>query len=110
MAENSTSIEEEIGPVDANDVLATLTRYLNHFYEMLSPEGAPTTIIREWQRRSSYFMGKSVKAIVGNETIIGVTDGLEENGALRVRTGKEHVKIIQSGDVQKLRATDYADD
>jgi biotin-(acetyl-CoA carboxylase) ligase len=55
-------------------------------------------------------MGKSVKAIVGNETIIGVTDGLEENGALRVRTGKEHVKIIQSGDVQKLRATDYADD
>jgi BirA family biotin operon repressor/biotin-[acetyl-CoA-carboxylase] ligase len=104
--EGATSLDEEIGPVDPEDVLTTLTSYLKYFYEMLSSEGAPSAVIREWQRRSSYFIRKSVKAIVGNETIIGVTDGLEENGALRVRTGDGRLKIIQSGDVEKLRTTD----
>jgi len=36
--------------------------------------------------------------------IRGVTDGLESNGALRVKTVDGRVSIIQAGDVQRLRA------
>jgi biotin-(acetyl-CoA carboxylase) ligase len=46
-----------------------------------------------------------VRVLVGAETITGVTDGLENNGALRVRTG-ENIRIIQSGDVERLRANE----
>jgi BirA family biotin operon repressor/biotin-[acetyl-CoA-carboxylase] ligase len=70
---------------------------------MLLGENGMTAIIREWQRRSSYFIGKKVKVIIGNETIVGITDGLEDNGALRVRTADGLTKIVQSGAVEKLR-------
>ena len=102
----ATSVEAEIGPVDRDEVLAALTRYLNYFYEILLGENGPAEIIREWQRRSSYFVGKNVRVLVGAETITGVTDGLENNGALRVRTDGENIRIIQSGDVERLRANE----
>lgn len=105
IAETSTSVAEEIGPAIPEEILAALTRYLNYFYEILSGEGGPAAIIREWQRRSSYFMGKNVRAIVGNETIIGTTAGLEDNGALRIKTTDGSIRIVQSGDVQKLRSS-----
>ena len=38
-----------------------------------------------------------------NETIFGTTDGLEENGALRVRDADGNLRIIQAGDVENLR-------
>ncbi len=41
-----------------------------------------------------------------NETIKGTTDGLEENGALRVRTTDGAIRIIQAGDVEQLRPTE----
>ncbi|HTK38402.1 MAG TPA: biotin--[acetyl-CoA-carboxylase] ligase [Pyrinomonadaceae bacterium] len=104
IADTATSIETEIGPVDRDEVLTALTRYLNYFYEMLSSENGPAEIIREWQRRSSYFIDKNVRVRVGTEMIIGVTDGLEINGALRVRTDDGDVRIVQSGDVERLRA------
>jgi len=106
IAETATSIETEVGPIDRDEVLATLTRYLNYFYEILSAENGPSEIIREWQRRSSYFISKNVRVLVGAETIIGVTDGLESNGALRIRTNEGDVRIVQSGDVERLRAAD----
>lgn len=103
IAETATSVEAEIGPVDRDEILTALTRYINYFYEILLGENGPAEIIREWQHRSSYFVGKNVRVIVGSETIIGTTDGLENNGALRVRTDTGELRIIQSGDVERLR-------
>lgn len=106
IAETATSVAAEVGPVDREEVLAALTRYLNYFYEILLSENGPAEIIREWQRRSSYFVGKNVRVAIGSETITGITDGLEINGALRVRTGSDEIRIIQSGDVERLRAAE----
>jgi hypothetical protein len=39
-----------------------------------------------------------------NETLAGVTDGLEENGALRVKRGDGSLAVIQAGDVEQVRA------
>jgi len=40
-----------------------------------------------------------------NETLTGITDGLEPNGALRVKRNDGSVTIVQAGDVEQLRAT-----
>lgn len=100
----ATSIESETGQSpNADDLSNTLTNYLGYFYGILSDEGGATDILAEWQRRSSYFSGKCVRVVLENETITGTTGGLEENGALRLKTDGGDVRIIQAGDVQNLR-------
>ena len=84
----------------------TLTKYLTNFYEILSAENGPGQILNEWRRRSTYYSGKSVRVVLENETITGTTDGLEENGALRVRKSDGSVTIVQAGDVERLRPTE----
>jgi len=105
IAEIATSIELETHKlVNAEDIANTLTRFLAFFYEILSGENGPKTILAEWQRRSSYFIGKRVRVVLEkNETVTGTTDGLEDNGALRVKTSLGLIKIIQAGDVENLR-------
>lgn len=104
IADRVTSIESETGQTpDADDLANTLTKYFGYFYEILSDENGPANILAEWQRRSSYFSGKSVRVALEHETIMGTTDGLEDNGALRLITKDGDLKIIQAGDVENLR-------
>jgi BirA family biotin operon repressor/biotin-[acetyl-CoA-carboxylase] ligase len=118
IADIATSIQESSHPykggLDAfrgragylliEDLTETLTKYLSYSYELLNTENGPAAIINEWRRRSSYFSGKAVKVTLENETITGVTGGLEPNGALRVQKPDGSVVIIQAGDVERLRA------
>ncbi len=107
IAEVATSIEAEIKrKIDIEELLNILTRFLNDFYEILQSEDGGKTIIDEWIKRSTYAFGKAVRVTLENETITGTTDGLEENGALRVKTDDGELKIIQAGDVENLRKTD----
>lgn len=100
----ATSVEAEIGRrVSADDLAEVLTKYLIFFYEMLCEKTGPTAIIEHWRRRSTYFTGKNVRVTLTGETLEGTTDGLEENGALRVRTTEGKIKIVQAGDVERLR-------
>jgi BirA family transcriptional regulator, biotin operon repressor / biotin---[acetyl-CoA-carboxylase] ligase len=104
IADTATSIEEEGSKAVTGDTLAeTLTRYLSYFYVLLdSPEG-PAAIVEEWRRRSSYFSGKRVRVVLEGEAVIGTTDGLEQNGALRLRTEDGQVLMVQAGDVERVR-------
>ena len=103
----ATSIKTEIGrSIKPDEMAEVLTRFISYFYDILRGENGPNEIRKEWQRRSSYFSGKSVRVVLENETITGVTDGLEPNGSLRVRTRDGTVLTVQAGDVQRLRATD----
>jgi biotin-(acetyl-CoA carboxylase) ligase len=63
----------------------------------------PSKILDEWSRRSTYSSGKHVRVVLENETVLGVTDGLESNGALRIRKDDGDLAIIQAGDVEQLR-------
>lgn len=105
IAEIATSIEAEIAKkVTQDELAAPLTKYLNYFYDILEGENGCAEILREWQKRSSYFIGKSVRVTLANDTIEGITDGLEENGALRVKTANGNITIVQAGDVTRLRS------
>lgn len=100
----ATSIENETGNFnDPEELLHSLTRFLEYFYDILQNEKGAAKIIDEWQKRSSYAFGKAVKVKLETETVFGTTDGLEENGALRVKTDSCDIKIIQAGDVESLR-------
>ena len=100
----ATSIEEEIGQkADAQELLNALTRFLNYFYEIFGSETGAKNILDEWKKRSSYAFGKEVKVKLEKEEFTGITDGLAENGALRVRLENNEIRIIQAGDVERLR-------
>ena len=102
----ATSIKTESGKtVAADDLAAALTPYLSYFYGILAGRDGPAEIIRHWQHRSSYFSGKSVRVTLADSTLVGITDGLEENGALRVKRVDGSVAIVQAGDVERLRET-----
>ncbi|MBK8465068.1 MAG: biotin--[acetyl-CoA-carboxylase] ligase [Chloracidobacterium sp.] len=105
IADTATSIEAESlsGVIAVAEIETTLTKYLSYWYAILYGENGHINIIGEWQRRSSYFSGKSVRVTLENEVFHGITDGLEENGALRVKTSGGSVMIVQAGDVERLR-------
>jgi len=117
IADIATSIEKSVPPAVAGglsrslptlastDLVEVLTKYLTYFYNILQHENGPAEIINEWRGRSSYFSGKPVRVVLENESIIGVTDGLEANGALRVKKDDGVLTIVQAGDVQNLRAS-----
>jgi BirA family biotin operon repressor/biotin-[acetyl-CoA-carboxylase] ligase len=85
--------------------IETLTKYLSFHYDVFQSENGPAAIIDEWRVRSSYFSGKNVLVKLGNETIKGVTDGLEPNGALRVKKVSGELVIVQAGEVELLRSS-----
>jgi BirA family biotin operon repressor/biotin-[acetyl-CoA-carboxylase] ligase len=102
IAATATSIEESGASFNSTEELtANLTKHFSYFYAMLSKE--PSSIIDDWSRRSSYFRGKHVRAVLENETVLGVTDGLGSNGALRIRRDDGSIAMIQAGDVERLR-------
>jgi BirA family biotin operon repressor/biotin-[acetyl-CoA-carboxylase] ligase len=102
LSDTATSLREELGRlVTADEMASVLTSYLNYFYDILS---ADTTgeIVSHWRDRSTYHSEKHVRVTVGGETFEGVTEGVEPDGALRVRTGRQ-LRVIQAGDVERLR-------
>jgi len=106
IAVTATSIESETGQrVTADAVAESLTKYIGYFYGILNDDEGPAEIVRHWRQRSSYFSGKPVSVTLPEGVIEGTTDGLEENGALRVKTSDGSVRIIQAGDVERLRTT-----
>lgn len=107
IAETATSIEAETGRSISQDELAEkLSGFIVYFYEILNGGGdGPKDILAAWQSRSTYFSGKHVRVSLGNESITGTTNGLEENGALRVRNESGKIIVVQAGDVERLRAS-----
>jgi BirA family biotin operon repressor/biotin-[acetyl-CoA-carboxylase] ligase len=87
-----------------DELIEVLAKRLSHFYDLLQVENGPVNILDNWRDRSSYFAGKVVRVALENETITGTTDGLESNGALRIRKSDGKVAIVQAGDVERVRA------
>ncbi len=101
----ATSVEDSSpAAVTRDELIEVLTGRLSHFYEMLQTKNGPAEIIENWRQRSSYFSGKLVRVVLENETVTGTTDGLEKNGALRVKRGDGTVVVLQTGDIERLRA------
>lgn len=104
LAETATSLAAETGaPPDAESVLSGLTRNLSDWTGILYGANGTQRIRAEWTRRSSYAVGKNVSAVLENETLTGTTDGIEENGALRLRLDSGDIRLIHAGEVTQVR-------
>ena len=101
---NATSIQAAAGrDVPVAQLSQQLTSRLAQWYEVLTGADGPANIVDAWRQRSSYFSGKRVRVVLENETLLGVTDGLEPEGALRIRRDDGSIAIIHAGDVEQLR-------
>lgn len=104
IAETATSIEAEANQTpDTETLLQKLTFYLSEFSAILEGANGAEKIRAEWTRRSSYAFGKRVRVVLQNETIHGITRGIEENGALRVLLDSGEIRTVHAGDVENLR-------
>lgn len=93
-------------PVDVERLTESLARALDHHYRILQDAGGAKRTIDEWARRSSFAHGRRVRVALGTEVLVGVTRGLEPDGALRVETVDGELRIIRAGDVTALRPTE----
>lgn len=104
LADVATSISEATGrPVDREAILAGLLRWLTHWYSLLNESALPESIVSAWSSRSSYAFGRLVQVTNGNEVWQGTTCGIERDGALRLRTAGDEIKLIRAGDVHRVR-------
>jgi BirA family transcriptional regulator, biotin operon repressor / biotin---[acetyl-CoA-carboxylase] ligase len=100
----ATSLGEATGnDVEKERILVSLQRGLSHWYSLLQGADGPQSILDTWTRRSSYAFGRVVDVINGEETFRGVTCGLESDGALRVETEGEGIRIVRAGDILSIR-------
>lgn len=101
---NATSLTAESQHrADRDEIVEALLVDIAHVYAEF--RSSPTGIVEMWTARSSYASGLDVEIALENGTFTGSTDGLEDNGALRVRLPDGSLRIIQAGDVQRLRTS-----
>ena len=100
----ATSVNEATGrPVDREKILGLLQQRLSHWYSLLQENDGPQKIVGNWTSRSSYAFGRVVDIVNGDERFRGLTRGVEDDGALRVETEAEGIRIVRAGDVVSLR-------
>jgi BirA family biotin operon repressor/biotin-[acetyl-CoA-carboxylase] ligase len=104
LSETATSIEAATGiSPNVENFLPILTSFYEKNCDLLYEENGPKKIREEWSKRSSYALGKEVKVKLNDEYVFGITQGIEENGALRLELENGEIKIIHAGDVEQLR-------
>jgi BirA family biotin operon repressor/biotin-[acetyl-CoA-carboxylase] ligase len=105
----ATSIEDATNKnVDRETILTELVAALTERYETLQTAGGREHTIREWCAHSTYAFDRQVRVSFNSESFVGVTRGLDGDGALRVETADGKLRLVRAGDVTALRP--YSDE
>jgi BirA family transcriptional regulator, biotin operon repressor / biotin---[acetyl-CoA-carboxylase] ligase len=105
LAERATSVAEITNRrPERETILAALLQAISRWYSLLQEADGSPKIVAAWVSRSSYAEGKLVKVTNGDETLRGTTRGVEDDGALRLETESNGIRVIRSGDVVSVRA------
>jgi BirA family biotin operon repressor/biotin-[acetyl-CoA-carboxylase] ligase len=83
-------------------ILSALLNALSRWYSLLHETDGAEKIVAAWSSRSSYATGKLVQVRNGEETLQGLTHGIENDGALRLETA-QGIQLIRAGDVTNVR-------
>lgn len=102
----ATSVSEETRqPADKELLLSSLQKALARWYATLQTDNGDQEILQTWISRSPYANGKVIEVRNGDESFQGITRGLELDGALRVETQNEGIRIVRAGDVVSVRSS-----
>jgi len=100
----ATSVAEETQQAaDREVLLAALQEAIAQWYEALQQHHGDEKILQAWISRSPYANGKMIDVRNGDESFRGITRGLELDGALRVDTQNDGIRIVRAGDVVSVR-------
>jgi len=101
----ASSLEEMTSQkIDGEKVLSELMKAIAERYQVLQSEGGTEHTIREWCANSSYAFGRQVRVSLPGDSFVGVTRGLDNDGALRVELSDGRIKQVRAGDVTALRS------
>jgi BirA family biotin operon repressor/biotin-[acetyl-CoA-carboxylase] ligase len=79
-------------------LVVRLLRKLESYYNRFLEDG-PAPIVARFNEVSSFARGKRVRISTPWESYIGLTDGLEPHGLLRVQRDDNRMEAVISGDV-----------
>jgi BirA family biotin operon repressor/biotin-[acetyl-CoA-carboxylase] ligase len=100
LVEVATSVAEVAGrQPERATILAALQNALARWYSLLHEPDGLTKIVAAWVSRSSYANGKLVTVANGDEVWQGITCGIEDDGALRLETETDGIRLVRAGDV-----------
>lgn len=106
LRQTATSLKIETGQkMVVDEFRDQLLLRLEHWYKRWK-DGENRQILDRWRQLSSYAHGQQVAIRLDHEQFNGVTAGLNEDGALLVRTGNDNMRTILSGEVMRLRKRD----
>jgi BirA family biotin operon repressor/biotin-[acetyl-CoA-carboxylase] ligase len=83
-------------------LVVALLREIEKLYHLLLEQGTGA-IASRWAASSSFSSGKRVRVVTGQGEFQGITQGLEPNGALRIRFEDGREESLISGEVFELK-------
>jgi BirA family biotin operon repressor/biotin-[acetyl-CoA-carboxylase] ligase len=95
-----------LATADPGEFAEVTVNKLGEWYRVLQQPHGRTQVRDAWTERSSYAMGRPVSVATGNETFEGVTQGLADDGALRVATKGGNLRLLYSAEITALRPLD----
>jgi BirA family biotin operon repressor/biotin-[acetyl-CoA-carboxylase] ligase len=108
LATPATSLDLETGRTnDRQQLLIALLEALDRETRLLLDPDSASTIPARVEQASTWVRGREVE-VHGPQSCTGITEGLDENGFLRVRTGNGIVQI-QTGGIRQASPTHTAD-
>lgn len=98
----ATSIKEESGKYcSRNELVLEILRQFERFYDILIKQGKHS-LLDEWKTLSST-INKNVKVVIGDETVIGFVEDVDDNGMLILKLRSGLLRQISAGDITLLR-------
>ena len=98
----ATSVRLEAGhAVSRNEIILQLLKEFEHWYGILIAKGRKP-LLAAWRKDSST-LGKTVRIAIGDQTVSGVAEDIDENGmlVLTMQTGER--RHISAGDITFVR-------
>jgi BirA family biotin operon repressor/biotin-[acetyl-CoA-carboxylase] ligase len=80
------------------ELTACLLHFLEEGLDDLAEKG-PAAVVESWTQKSSFAFGKKVVARTGKQEWVGITEGLAEDGSLRLKTQDGSVRQVSSGEI-----------
>lgn len=100
--ERATSVKSETGVVQSRVMLiAAILNSMDYWYNILVRAGRDL-MLDEWRRLTST-LGRPVSVVVGEETLKGLAEDIDEEGMLILRLPSGSVEKIRAGDITHLR-------